>query len=96
MDNASTNGEYAWNYDNYELIVNNSTAIAQMIMEISEKTIKFEEEELFLNVIMEFQELSLAIQDFINQYEYTFHFLNDTFSLNIYVVHMYHIFQENE
>ena len=74
----------------------NSTAIAQMIMEISEKTIKFEEEELFLDVIMEFQELGIAIQDFINQYEYTFHFLNDTFSFNIYVVHMYHIFQENE
>ena len=75
MDTASNNGEYAWDYDNYELIVKNSTEIAQMIMEISEKTIKFEEEELFLNVIMEFQELGIAIQDFINQYEYTFYFL---------------------
>ena len=67
MDTASNNGEYAWDYDNYELIVKNSTEIAQMIMDISEKTIKFEEEELFLDVIMEFQELGLAIQDFIDQ-----------------------------
>ena len=66
MDTASSNGEYGWDYDNYEIIVKNSTAIAQMIMEISEKTIKFEEEELFLDVIMEFQELGLAIQDFID------------------------------
>ena len=50
----------------------NSTAIAQMIMELSEKTINFEEEELFLDVMMEFQELGQAIQNFIDQYEYTF------------------------
>ena len=48
----------------------NSTAIAQMIMELSEKTINFEEEELFLDVMMEFQELGLAIQQFIDQYDY--------------------------
>ena len=70
MDTASSNGEYGWDYDNYEIIVKNSTAIAQMIMEISEKTIKFEEEELFLDILMEFQELGLAVQDFINQYDY--------------------------
>lgn len=70
MDTASSNGEYGWDYDNYEIIVKNSTAIAQMIMEISEKTIKFEDEELFLDILMEFQELGLAVQDFINQYDY--------------------------
>jgi hypothetical protein len=70
LDTASSNGEYGWDYDNYEIIVKNSTAIAQMIMEISEKTIKFEEEELFLDILMEFQELGLAVQDFINQYDY--------------------------
>ena len=86
MDTASTNGEYAWDYDNYELIVKNSTEIAQMIMEISEKTIKFEEEELFLDVIMELQELGIAIQDFIDQYEYTFLFFNDTFSLKCSII----------
>jgi hypothetical protein len=66
LDTASTNGEYGWDYENYEIIVKNSTAIAQMIMEMSEKTIKFEEEELFLDILMEFQELGLAIQDFID------------------------------
>ena len=69
METASTNGDYAWDYDNYEIIVKNSTGIAQMIMEMSEKTIKFEEEELFLDILMEFQELGLAIQDFIDQYD---------------------------
>jgi hypothetical protein len=74
LDTASSNGEYGWDYDNYEIIVKNSTAIAQMIMEMSEKTIKFEEEELFLDILMEFQELGLAIQDFIDQYDNMFSF----------------------
>ena len=60
-----------------------------MVMELSEKPINFEEEELFLDVIMELQELGIAIQNFIDQYEYTFHFCNDTFSL---IYSMYHIF----
>ena len=82
LDTASINGEYAWNYDDYEIIVKNSTAIAQMIMELSEKTINFEEEELFLDVMMEFQELGLAIQQFIDQYDYMFlFFCTYTFSL---------------
>ena len=60
----------------------NSTAIAQMIMELTEKTINFEEEELFLDVMMEFQELGLAIQQFIDQYDYMFlFFCTYTFSL---------------
>ena len=59
-----------------------------MVMELSEKPINFEEEELFLDVIMELQELGIAIQNFIDQYEYTFHFFN-----NVFLIHsMYHIF----
>ena len=74
----------------------NSTAIAQMIMELSEKTINFEEEELFLDVIMELQELGIAIQNFIDQYEYTFHFFNNVFFSYIVCIIYFRRMNEND
>ena len=62
------NGKYDWNYDNFEIIRHTGKEIAEKFMTFSKKTINFKEKSQFIEILMNFQELGNAIQNFIFQY----------------------------
>ena len=67
MQIASNNGELSWNYDNLEIIGRNATEIVDKIMTLSKKDITFQEEDVFMQILSNLEDLGTALHNFINQ-----------------------------
>ena len=92
MANALINGNYDWNYDNFETILHTGRAIFQKFMTLSEKVINFKEESQISEIFITFKELENAIQNFIFKYVS----INLSFSDKQVIIQIHLFQQENE